>query len=210
MQPILSDDAVLLRPHAATDYDTLFAIAADPEIWALHPAHDRWKPDVFRGFFDDGLASGGALTIVDRTTGTIFGSSRYDIRVCGPGEVEIGWTFLSRAYWGGAWNRQIKRLMLAEAFRCGFVNAIFLVGETNLRSRRALEKIGAVLTDRRQSWEMAGAQVNHLIYAITADGFFKRPVISCVHRAGTLSVRPIGHPRVDRSIPAKGDKRWSI
>ncbi len=176
MQPVLSDDAVLLRPLAAGDFDALFAVASDPEIWALHPAHDRWKPDVFRAFFDEGLASNGALAIVDNGSGQIIGTSRYDIRVCDAGEVEIGWTFLSRPYWGGAWNRRIKRLMLAEAFRSGFHTVIFLVGETNLRSRRALEKIGAVLTDRRQSWDMAGAQVDHLIYAIGADDLASGPL----------------------------------
>lgn len=176
MQPVLSDDVVLLRPLVAEDHDPLFAVAADPEIWAIHPAHDRWKPDVFRAFFDEGLASNGALAILDRATGTVIGSSRYDIRVCKDGEVEIGWTFLSRARWGGDWNRRIKRLMLAEAFRSSFHTVIFLVGENNLRSRRALEKVGAVLTDRRQGWEMAGTQVDHLIYAITAEAFASGPL----------------------------------
>lgn len=177
MRPVMSDDAVQLRPLAADDHDALLAVASDPEIWALHPAHDRWQPEVFRAFFDEGVASNGALAIIDRASGAIIGSSRYDIRVCQPGEVEIGWTFLSRAYWGGDWNRRVKRLMLAEAFRAGFHAVIFLVGETNFRSRRALEKIGAVLTDRRQSWEMAGAQVDHLIYAITADSFKNGPLV---------------------------------
>jgi N-acetyltransferase len=177
MQPVLSDDAVLLRPLVADDHDALFAVASDPEIWALHPAHDRWKPEVFRAFFDEGVKSNGALAIIDRETSAIIGSSRYDIRVCEAGEVEIGWTFLARSHWGGTWNRRIKRLMLAEAFRAGFDTAIFLVGETNFRSRRALEKIGAVLTDRRQSWEMAGTQVDHFIYAITAEAFETGPLV---------------------------------
>jgi RimJ/RimL family protein N-acetyltransferase len=43
------------------------------------------------------------------------------------------------------------------------------VGETNLRSRRALEKIGAVLTDRVDQAEMAGKPVKHLIYRIARD-----------------------------------------
>jgi len=176
MRPTLSDEAVLLRPLVVDDHDALFAVASDREIWAIHPAHDRWKPEVFRAFFNEGAASNGGLAIIDRATGSIIGSSRYDIRVCEPGEVEIGWTFLSRAYWGGSWNRRIKRLMLAEAFRSGFHTAIFLVGESNLRSRRALEKIGAVMTDRRQSWEMAGTQVDHLIYAITAEDFENGPL----------------------------------
>ncbi len=176
MQPTLSDDRLLMRPMAADDWDALYAVASDPEIWALHPAHDRWQEPVFRTYFDEGLASNGALVAIDRATGHLIGSSRYDIRVAGPGEVEIGWTYLARSHWGGSWNGSMKRLMLAEAFRCGYHTAIFLVGETNVRSRRAMEKVGAVLTDRRQVWEMAGIEVNHLIYAITAARFATGPL----------------------------------
>jgi len=176
MQPTLSDERLLLRPMDTGDREALFAVASDREIWAMHPAHDRWQAPVFAKFFEEGLASNGALTGIDRATGRIIGSSRYDIRVCQTGEVEIGWTYLGRDYWGGMWNRSIKRLMLAEAFKAGFHTAIFLVGETNLRSRRAMEKIGGKLTERRQSWEMAGTPIDHLIYAITCDDFAAGPL----------------------------------
>jgi len=170
MQPTLGDAHVVLRPLRADDFDALFAVASDREIWALHPAHDRWQESVFRAYFDEGLASNGALTVIDAATGSIIGSSRYDQRVCLAGEVEIGWTFLARSHWGGETNRAMKRLMLDYAFT-RFDAAIFLVGETNLRSRRAMEKIGGVLTDRRQVAEMAGVEIVHLIYRITAQDF---------------------------------------
>ena len=176
MQPVMSDAVVTLRPMTEADREPLFAVASDREIWALHPAHDRWQRDVFDPFFDEGLKSNGGLTVIDIASGTVIGSSRYDMRVCEPGEVEIGWTYLARAYWGGAHNRSMKRLMLTEAFRSGFGNVIFLVGEDNLRSRRAMEKIGAVLTDRRQAWDMAGVQVDHLIYAIDRSTFESGPL----------------------------------
>ncbi len=171
MQRVLEDDRVLLRPIVEADREELFKVASDPLIWALHPAHDRWQREVFDPFFAEGLASNGALVIIDKATGTVIGSSRYDIRVCEAGEVEIGWTYLARAYWGGAVNRSVKRLMLDYAFARGFDAVIFLVGASNLRSRRALEKIGAVLTDRRQAWPMADTIVDHLIYRITRTDF---------------------------------------
>jgi len=59
--------------------------------------------------------------------------------------VEIGWTFLGRAYWGGRYNGEMKRLMLDHAFRS--VNrVIFVIGPDNRRSQRAVEKLGAVRT----------------------------------------------------------------
>ena len=177
MQSTLSDGIVTMRPMIAEDRDPLFVMASDPELWALHPAHDRWQRPVFDAFFDEGLASNGGLTVVDSATGALIGGSRYDIRVCEAGEVEIGWTYLGRQYWGGAYNRSMKRLMIGHALAAGYHTVIFLVGATNLRSCRAMEKIGGILTDRRQVWDMAGVQINHLIYAITADSFATGPLV---------------------------------
>jgi RimJ/RimL family protein N-acetyltransferase len=171
-----SDELVALRPLEATDFDALFAVASDPEIWALHPAHNRWQESVFRAFFDEGLASNGAHVVLDAASGAVIGSSRYDLRVCDPGEVEIGWTFLARAYWGGAMNRAIKRMMIEAAFAAGFDATIFLVGPENWRSRRAMEKIGGVLTDRRQQWAMADQTVSHVIYRISREDFAHGPL----------------------------------
>ncbi len=177
MQPVLEDGRVILRPMTEADRAPLFEVASDPEIWAIHPAHDRWRRDVFDPYFSEGLASNGGLVVIDKATGAIIGSSRYDIRVCDEGEVEIGWTYLARAHWGGAANGSIKRLMLAYAFERGFEAVIFLVGETNLRSCRAMEKIGGVLTDRRQEWPMADKVINHLIYRISAEDFVRGPLM---------------------------------
>ena len=142
-QPTLQDDALLLRPLAADDWAAVYAVASDAEVWALHPANDRWQEAEFRRFFDEAMASGGALAAIDRTSGAIIGSSRYEQKYCEPGEVEIGWTFLAREFWGGAYNAELKRLMLEHAFR--FVKKVlFLADSQNHRSRRALAKIEAV------------------------------------------------------------------
>ncbi len=77
-QPILTGDLVELRPSVREDWNALFAVASDPLIWEVHPAHDRWQESVFRAYFDAGFASGGALTIIDRATGALIRSSRYD------------------------------------------------------------------------------------------------------------------------------------
>lgn len=167
-QPHLAGDLVELRPATADDFHALFAVASDPLIWEVHPAHDRWQEPVFRRFFADGLSSGGMLVAIDRATGAVIGSSRYDFERAEPGEVEIGWTFLARSHWGGRYNGEMKRLMLDHAF--GSVDrVIFLIGDTNIRSRRAIEKVGGRLTDRVHRTEMAGKTVIHLIYAIDRE-----------------------------------------
>ena len=164
-RPALHGELLDLRPVDREDFDALFAVASDKEIWAIHPAHDRWREPVFRAFFDGTFADEGGLVAIERASGAIVGFSRYSMQRCEPGDVEIGWTFLARRLWGGRHNAAMKRLMLDHAFR--FVDTvIFRVGETNLRSRRAMEKIGGVLTDRTETVMLGGAPVTHVTYAI--------------------------------------------
>jgi RimJ/RimL family protein N-acetyltransferase len=140
-------ELVEVRPLRAGDYDALFAVASDPLIWEQHPL-DRWREDVFRPFFDASLASGGALVVLDRASGDVIGSSRYHAYDPERREVEIGWTFLARAYWGGEANRDLKRLMVGHAFE-SVDTVVFLVHPANVRSQRAVEKLGAVRAGER-------------------------------------------------------------
>ena len=147
-QPVLQGDLVGARPLRPADFEALHQVARDPLIWAQHPARDRHRRDVFARFFADSLASGGALAVTS-PEGHIIGSSRYHRVDEGCDEVEIGWTFLARSYWGGQANGELKRLMVEHAFR--FVGrVVFLAGPDNRRSQRALEKIGAVRAGTRR------------------------------------------------------------
>ncbi|KQV28390.1 acetyltransferase [Rhizobium sp. Root1203] len=171
MQPLLHGELVRLRPLIKADYDALYSVASDPELWKLHPARDRWQEPIFRRLFQASLESGGAMVVIDNGSDRIIGSSRYNLSEAGSGRAEIGWSFLSRSHWGGAWNREVKRLLLAHAFR--FVETVyFRVGETNLRSRRAMEKLGARLADRTDILTMPdGTPVTHVIYEISKGEF---------------------------------------
>lgn len=164
-QPVLEGDLVVIRPLVREDWDALYAVASDPLIWELHPAKDRWQEPVFRKFFDEALACGGGLAIVDKASGAVIGSSRYDAHDPANDEVEIGWTFLARAYWGGTYNREIKRLMLDHIHR--FVGTVvFIVGRDNLRSRGAMEKIGGTLIEGRHHRGNGDVFPDHVVYAI--------------------------------------------
>jgi N-acetyltransferase len=143
LQPTLTGTLLELRPLRPEDFHDLYAVGSDPAIWEQHPERDRYKEDVFNGFFREALASGGAFVVIDRRTGRVIGSSRYFGYSEERNEIEIGWTFLARSYWGGVYNREMKQLMLRHAFR--FVETVvFLVGPQNMRSQRAMEKIGGV------------------------------------------------------------------
>jgi RimJ/RimL family protein N-acetyltransferase len=143
LQPTLTGTLLELRPLRPEDFDDLYAVASDPAIWEQHPSSDRYKEDVFKDFFREAMESGGAFAVIDRATGRMIGSSRYYGYDEQGSEIEIGWTFLACAYWGGVYNREMKELMLRHAFR--FVSSVvFFVGPTNWRSQRAIEKIGGV------------------------------------------------------------------
>jgi RimJ/RimL family protein N-acetyltransferase len=169
LQPILKGELLELRPLRAEDFHDLYTVAADPLIWEQHPANDRYKEEVFKEFFRQALESGGALAAIDSRDGRVIGSSRFHGYDEEKSEIEIGWTFLARSHWGGIYNKEMKQLMLRHAFR--FVESvIFLVGPQNLRSRRAVEKIGAVLDGTRAD----GGGRDSLVYRITAATFFAR------------------------------------
>jgi N-acetyltransferase len=164
-QPVLAGELVRIRPLRSDDWDALYAVASDPLIWALHPAKDRWQEGNFRQFFAEALACGGGLVIEDKATGAVIGSSRYDCYVPAEDEIEIGWTFLARAYWGGTYNREVKRLML-DHIHAHVGTVVFLVGEHNLRSRGAMAKIGGTLIPGRHHRGGGKLFPDHVVYEI--------------------------------------------
>jgi RimJ/RimL family protein N-acetyltransferase len=170
LQPHLVGDLLELRPLKPADWESLFAVASDPLIWEQHPAGDRYQEEVFKEFFREALESGGAFVVLDRKTREIIGSSRYFGFDSGKSEIEIGWTFLARAFWGGKHNGELKRLMLDHAFK--FVDSVvFLVGQTNVRSKKALEKIGGVMIEPRKK-TIRGKTVEQVVYQI------KKPTVA--------------------------------
>jgi RimJ/RimL family protein N-acetyltransferase len=166
LRPHLQGDLLELRPLRPEDFPALYAVASDPLIWEQHPCNDRYQEEVFKAFFRDALESRGALLALDRKDGRVIGSSRFHGHDEVKGEIEIGWTFLARSHWGGAYNGEMKRLMLGHAFR--FVRSVlFVIGPQNFRSQRAIEKIGAVRTGNRL--DRGGRE--HLVYRIEASAF---------------------------------------
>ena len=172
LQPVLQGELLRLRPLRLDDFPSLFAVAADPLIWEQHPAGDRYKEEVFKTFFSEAMDSRGALIATDSKDGQVIGSSRFHGYNDEASEIEIGWTFLARSHWGGIYNREMKKLMLRHAFQ--FVNAVvFLVGPQNLRSQKALEKIGGVRVGSRRD----GSGRDSIVYRITASTFAHGPLV---------------------------------
>ena len=165
LQPTLHGRLIDVRPLRPDDFQPLFAAASDPLIWDQHPDRDRYKHEVFQKFFDVAIASKGALAVIDGTSGRIIGSSRYCNFNPAEREVEIGFTFLERAFWGGRYNGELKQLMLDHAFQ--FVDRVtFVVGETNLRSQKALQKIGATFVGKKEILAVDGRTIPCVVFQI--------------------------------------------
>lgn len=164
LQPTLVGNRITLRPLKAHDFRRVYAIALDPLIWDQHPDPARGTPEGFPSFFEGSLESKGCLVAIDVALGSIIGWSRYSNYA--PAEsVAIGYTFLARGHWGGAVNAEMKRLMIRHAFT-DVREVLFVVAERNLRSRRAVEKLGAQLAGAEESprW----GQI-HVIYRLTPE-----------------------------------------
>ncbi|MGE0527205.1 MAG: GNAT family N-acetyltransferase [Bdellovibrionales bacterium] len=175
LQPVLVGERLRLRPLKPDDFEKLYAVCSDPFIWEQHPEKTRYQRGTFERFFQGALDSKGALIASDCKSGEVIGTSRFvgfDIQ---QKQVEVGYTFLARRCWGRGYNLEMKKLMLNHAFR--YVNRIvFYIGEQNMRSRYAVEKIGAQLVEKIRREPKEGAVYYAVVYAIERTDFYKNPI----------------------------------
>lgn len=180
--PIMQGENLLLRPLQTDDAEALYQAASDPLIWQQHPDPTRYQREQFNNSYLAGaLSCGSSLLAVDRKTQQIVGCSRYYDWHPQMQEVAIGFTFLVRSHWGGASNRELKKLMLDYAFDA--VNAAsvnntcvekvwFHIGKENWRSRKGTEKIGAVFSHQAIK-EINGQQHEYAYYCITRADYVR-------------------------------------
>lgn len=170
LQPVLTGKQIALRPLLPEDFSALYQVASDPLIWQMHPDSSRYQRDVFEArFFTGAIASGGALAVLDCESGRIVGSSRYYKWRPQQQQISIGYTFLEQAQWGNGANREMKALMLNHIFSSART-VWFHVGETNLRSRKAVEKLGATLS-HKEDRKLEGKPYVQLYYSLTAAAY---------------------------------------
>ena len=165
IQPTLTGKKVMLRPLHYDDFEALYRVAADPEIWAMHPYRDRYKRDVFEIFFAEAMASKGAFAFIDQTDGAMIGSTRFANYSAEANEIEIGWTFYATSHWRNGTNREVKALMLRHIFP-HVRTVVFQIGAANFRSRTAVERLGAKLTQEYDR-EYRGTTQSYVRYELT-------------------------------------------
>lgn len=172
IQPILENENVKLIPLNQNDFEELFAAASDPLIWEQHPNKDRYKREVFENFFQGAMESKGAFRIINKESNETAGSTRFYDYNPDDNSIFIGYTFYARKFWGSKLNPQVKKLMLNYIFR--FVDKVnFHVGKDNIRSRKAMEKLGAKEVDEVSVAYFGEPEKLNVVYEICKENYQK-------------------------------------
>ena len=173
LQPSLKNEHIRIQPLRDSDFETLFAVASDPLIWEQHPNKERYRKEVFENFFAGAIESGGAFLVVDTHSNQVIGSSRYYDWKMDEKSVSIGYTFLAKDHWGTTYNHALKYLMLDHAFQ--YVESVFFhIGALNIRSQKAIEKLGAKKVDEVNMAYYGELNNLNFIYRIDKADWTKR------------------------------------
>lgn len=173
LQPSIQNDVVSIQPLVDTDLETLYAIANDPLLWEQHPNPLRYQRPVFETFFQGAMESGSAFLVKDAVTGEAIGSSRFYEWNAVEKSIAIGYTFIARSRWGTPTNRALKTLMLDYIFH-EVDRVIFHVGAVNIRSQKAMEKLGAIKFKEEEMQYYGEANRLNLFYEITKEQWHNR------------------------------------
>lgn len=168
--PTLTNDLVSISPIQESDFEELYQAASDPKIWENHPAYDRYKRAVFKNFFNGAVKSIGGIIIRDQKTQKVIGSSRFNQIPDREDIVEIGWSFLAKAYWGGKYNRAFKSLMIDYGLK-HYTDILFYVDINNIVSQKAMTKLGATRYESAGTDHYPRKKPTHLIYVINKDNW---------------------------------------
>jgi RimJ/RimL family protein N-acetyltransferase len=173
---VLRGRLIELWPLEEEHLDELFDVARDPSLWQLTSV-DYSDPAVFYPNFRAALRDrreGKTYPFVVRLAGSgqAIGTTRLlDIHPIDR-KLEIGVTWIASAYWGSGVNAECKRLLLEYCFETLGANRVQLRAKAdNGRSRRAIEKIGAVFEGvmRQDKIEPSGKPRDTALYSIVRE-----------------------------------------
>lgn len=174
---ILEDDRARLEPLTESHYGALMAIAlSNNKIWKFTLANITDERS-FRNYFDTALKERENKTsfpfaMFDKQANRYVGCTRYANISFKDKRLEIGWTWIDPLLQGSGINKHNKFLMLQFAFETLILNRVELkTAGTNLKSQRAMEKIGAVREGvlRKHSINDVGVTRDTVYYSFIND-----------------------------------------
>ena len=173
---VLENHRARLEPLTRENYRLLETVASEPGLIRFSPGilHTPEGFEAYMGRALEEAAAGQSIPylIRDLQAGSVAGSTRF-MRIDRINKVvEIGSTWIGSPFQGTGLNGAVKALMLAEAFGpLGFEKVVFRIDERNLRSRKAVEKLGAQLEGimRRDVYLDSGYKRNTCCYGILRE-----------------------------------------
>jgi len=146
----LENNRVKLLPLTLKNYEVLTQIAQEKDLVYYSPSTIS-TPEHLRDYVGTAInlqKNNQALPflIFDKEKQTYAGSTRFGLINEKNRVLHIGWTWLGHQFQGTGLNKNIKFLMLQYAFEAiNFDKVEFRIDERNIKSRRAVEKIGGTL-----------------------------------------------------------------
>lgn len=178
---VLENDFALLRPLSLDNFHHLYSVAAEKKLVQYSPADIETRAGLAK-YVEKALEQQKnkqaiPFIIYDKKNQKYAGSTRYMHIDWGNKVLHIGATWIGRAFQGSGLNDQIKLLMLNHAFGpMGFEKVEFRIDERNIRSRKAVEKLGALLEGvlRANVYLLDGYKRNTCCYGILKQEWIDR------------------------------------
>ncbi|AZB26148.1 N-acetyltransferase [Chryseobacterium bernardetii] len=173
---ILEGTHVELIPLEKEHFEELYAAAADKDLWTLIPTDGSDKAIFYKNYKlalserDNGNQY--PFVIRHKETQKLIGSTRFFEIYPSDKKLEIGWTWITKEFWGSVVNLECKLLLLTYCFEVLKTNRVQLkTKDDNLRSRKAIEKIGGVFEGilRKDKIQNDGTTRNAAYYSILDD-----------------------------------------
>ncbi len=169
----LSDRKISLLPITKDHIQQMRRLSSDSDIWTWY-TEDLTDPDALETWMtkrleETQLESKMTYAVRLEDTGEIIGATSYGNIDWQEHCIEIGWTWLGKKYIGSGLNKHMKYLMLRHAFEVMKIERLELrTDEENIRSRKAMEKIGAKHdgTLRNHRSTRGGRRRNTVVYSI--------------------------------------------
>lgn len=191
----LTGETVILQSLTTEHFVALEALAKDKRIWEFY-AYDGSDPATFRNIFDSAISerekgSQFPFVILHRQQNKIIGSTRYLDVQPNHKKVEIGSTWLHPDFWATAVNLECKLLLLSHCFEhLQTVRVQLKTDEKNLRSRKAIEKIGGQFEGILRNDMIRDNQTrrNSAYYSIIEEEWTEKKLkLKCLYQAKKLA-----------------------
>ncbi|CAI6241227.1 GNAT family N-acetyltransferase [Bacillus subtilis] len=169
----LTGELIRVVPMDKSHIQGLYEAAKDENIWAHLPKTITTLHDM-EAFVEEALQTKECGTefpfvIIHRESGKIVGTTRFLYMSSASRSLEIGWTWFHPSVWGTSVNSECKYLLLQYCFeRLNTIRVQFKTDERNIRSQKAIERLGAVKEGilRNQMIRKDGTFRNSVFYSL--------------------------------------------